>query len=279
MKQKIIIGCIVLVLGVIALLMLLPSSKTHTVEEDMESISLRDKMEEFLDGKGWNVGDNVGGNRNEFFISLSAQPISLPSSHPYYEGARFLAYKEAVAEVRSDLAKTICTMMPHDSEESTAKESKEVTVDSHFGEMKMLFQISEDDNTQFESVIKIETPRMVAEPYMTYLFETEEEVGVIAIWSQKAADRVESGRPVTITFKNVRTEDDRAVVESVVDMINNWEGREGYALPSDAELVGENKIKCTLRGTNKYFLDVLRDEIPNFPLAITVGENNILVAF
>jgi hypothetical protein len=145
--------------------------------------------------------------------------------------------------------------------------------------MEMLFDFLEDDNERFESVIKRETPRMVAEPYVTYLFETEEEVGVIAIWSQEAADQIESGRPVTITFKNVRTEDDRAVVESVVDMINYWGERKGFALPSDAELVGENKIKCTLRGTNKWFLDVLRGKIPNFPLAITVGENNILATF
>ena len=67
MKQKIIIGCIVLVFGVIALLMLRPSSKTHVVEEEMERISLNEMMDEFLAERGW----NVGGNRDEFFIFLS----------------------------------------------------------------------------------------------------------------------------------------------------------------------------------------------------------------
>lgn len=278
MKQKIIIGCIVLVLGGIALLMLLPFSKTHVVEEEMERISLDEMMDEFLAERGWNVGDN----RDEFFIFLSTVPISLPPSHPYYEGARFLAYKEAVVAVRSELAEWFA-QFAHSLEkkklEETVEEPREVTVDSRFGEMEMSFNILEDDNTRFDSVIKFETPRMVAEPYMTYLFETEKEVGVIAVWSQEAADQVESGRPVTITFKNIRTKEDRAVVESVVAMINNWEDRSGFALPSDAEIVGENKIKCTLRGMNKYFLDILCGVIPNFPLAITVGENNILATF
>lgn len=274
MKQKVVIGCIVLVLGVLAPLMVLPSSKAHAVEKDMESISLRDKMKAFLDERGW----NVGGDRDEFFIFLSERPISLPPSHPYYESARFLAYKEAVTAVRSKLAKGFGNIIHH-SEEGRVEKFGKVTAGSRFGEMEMLFNLLEDDNKRFESVIKRETPRMVAEPYVTYLFETEEEVGVIAIWSQEAADQIESGRPVTITFKNVRTEDDRAVVESVVDMINYWRERKGFALPSDAELVDENKIKCTLRGANKWFLDTLRDKIPNFPLAITVGENNILATF
>ena len=257
-----------------------PAEEENSKQETEKSqVDIDEMMDEFLEANGWEGGFNNLGKKNEFFISLSAQPISLPPSHPYYEGARFLAYKEAVAAVRSELAETICATIPHDSEERTAKESKEVTVDSRFGEMEMFFNILEDDNTRFESVAKSETPRMVAEPYMTYLFETEKEVGVIAIWSQKAADQIESGRPVTITFKNVRTEDDRAVVESVVDMINNWEGREGFALPSNAKLVDENKIKCTLRGMNKNFLVVLRGKIPDFPLAITVGENNILATF
>jgi hypothetical protein len=277
MKQKVVIGCIVLVLGVLAPLMVLSSSKAHAVEEDMERISLRDKMDEFLEERGWRRGYDRRG-RKQHFIVLSERSISLPPSHPYYEGARFLAYKEAVARVRSDLAKMFGNIIHH-SEEGRVEKFGEVTEGSRFGEMEMLFDLLEDDNTQLKSVTKREMPRMVAEPYMTYLFETEKEVGVIAIWSQEAADQIESGRPVTITFKNVRTEDDRAVVESVVDMINYWGERKGFALPSDAELVGENKIKCTLRGTNKWFLDILRGKIPDFPLAITVGENNILATF
>lgn len=253
-----------------------PAEEENSKQETEKSqVGIDEMMDEFLEAKGWEGEFNNLGKKNEFFVSMGATDIPLPPGHPHYEGARFLAYKEVLAEVRSDLAKVMCYSL----EERTAKESKEVTVDSRFGEMEMSFNILEDDNTRFESVAKSETPRMVAEPYMTYLFETEKEVGVIAIWSQKAADQIESGRPVTITFNNVRTKENRAVVKSVVAKINSSLQDKGLVIASNAELVGENKIKCTLRGMNKWFLGTLRDEIPNFPLAITVGENNILATF
>ena len=243
-----------------------PAEEENSKQETEKSqVGIDEMMDEFLEARGWERGFNNLGKKNEFFVFMGATDIPLPPGHPHYEGARFLAYKEVLAEVRSELAYLLMTM---EGEET----SEEVTVDSRFAEMKMLPLDGE--------MLVSKTPRMVAEPYVTYLFETEEEVGVIAIWSQEAADQIVSGRPVTITFKNVRAEEDRAVVESVVAKINDWEVRIGCSvLPSNAELVDENEIKCTLRGANKRFLDTLRGKIPDFPLAITVGENNILATF
>lgn len=288
MKQKVILGCIVLILGVIAVLMLRPSTTKKLIAEEADLTSVEELMDEFLENHGWEIGCNTGTKGGEWLISHGVGVITLPSSHPYYEGARFLAYKGAVAESRSGLAKFLITSIGT-SEEGGVEDSKQVAMDSRFGEMSCFIDSDEGKESVLmeetprtdeggEIVLMEETPRMVAEPYVTFLFETENEVGVIGIWSQSARDSIVSGRSVTITFKNVRTKENRAVIESVVAKINDG-SLCGGVVASDAELVDETKIKCTLRGMNRSFLAILQSEIPNFPFAITVGESNILATF
>lgn len=242
-----------------------PAEEENSKQETEKSqVGIDEMMDEFLEARGWERGFNNLGKKNEFFVFMGATDIPLPPGHPHYEGARFLAYKEVLAEVRSELAYLLMTM----EGEGT---SEEVTVDSRFAEMKMLPLDGE--------MLVSKTLRKVAEPYRTYLFETKEQVGIVAVWSKEAEKQIVSGRPVTITFNNVRTKENHAVVKSVVAKINSPLQDEGVVIASDAKLVDENTIKCTLRGENEYLLKALDGEISNFPLAITVGENNILATF
>lgn len=243
-----------------------PAEEENSKQETEKSqVGIDEMMDEFLEAKGWERGFNNLGKKNEFFVFMGATDIPLPPGHPHYEGAWLLAYKEVLAEVRSELAYYL--LMTMEGEET----SEEVTVDSRFAAMKMLPLDGE--------MLVSKMPRMVADPYRTHLFGTKKQVGIVAVWSKEAEKQIVSGRPVMITFNNVRTKENHAVVKSVVAKINSPLQDEGVVIASDAKLVDENTIKCTLRGENEYLLKALDGEISNFPLAITVGENNILATF
>ena len=67
-----------------------------------ESMSVRDMIDKYLQGKGWTEGENQKASGN-FFVSVGIGDIQAPLDHRNYIGSRVIAYDKAMLNAKEKM--------------------------------------------------------------------------------------------------------------------------------------------------------------------------------
>ncbi len=130
------------------------------VDTDKQNISEQktviDMINDYLNNKGWNEGENIKSNGSKFYIGIGTGAIQPPLSHPAYLQARINAFEKAFLVSKLNLVESLGTAISSETTKSYQEGSFDETKQSEKHRDSIIDKLRKLTHTKLDKMLRAE---------------------------------------------------------------------------------------------------------------------------